>query len=164
MDQLWCVVVLSVVSVMIVSWRLSPVAAEAKWGDDWRRPSLNRSQPSLFEQVCFTLSTSLGGRGRDRHRQRRRNSDIYAHIHTHTYIHTHTHTQETPSLSCIPLPLHAHTPVYLLTVRCRLLIPGSLWPSEYDEFETVDVCMRFLKVIIQTDEQECVQECVLVHV
>lgn len=66
MDWLWCVAGLSVVSVMIVSWRLSPVAAEAKWGDDWRRPSLNRSRPSLSEQVCFTLSTSQGGRETER--------------------------------------------------------------------------------------------------
>lgn len=88
MDWLWCVAGLSAVSVMIVSWRLSPVAAEAEWGVDWRRPSLNRSRPSLSEQVCrFTLSTSQGGRGRNSH--------------------THTYTGNTPlflhtfiSLSC----------------------------------------------------------------
>lgn len=62
MDWLWCVAGLSVLSAMIVSWRLSPVAAEAKRGDDWRRPSLNRRRPSLSQQVCFTQSTSQGGR------------------------------------------------------------------------------------------------------
>lgn len=62
MDWLWCVAGLSVLSAMIVSWRLSPVAAEARRGDDWRRPSLNRRRPSLSQQVCFTLSTSRGGR------------------------------------------------------------------------------------------------------
>lgn len=55
MDRQWCVASLSV-SVMIVSWRLSPVAAQAKPGDHWRRPSLNRSRPSLSEQVCTTLT------------------------------------------------------------------------------------------------------------
>lgn len=52
MDWLRRVAGLSALSAMIVSWRLSPVAAEADWGDGWRRPSLNRRRPPLPQQVC----------------------------------------------------------------------------------------------------------------
>ena len=109
MDWLWCVAGLSVVSVMIVSWSLSPVAAEAKPGDGWRRPSLNRGRPSLSEQVCTT-------------RSRRTNSDWHRHAWrvlpppppssvTHHMMLTHTVT-----VSCTTAWIHRGSRVFVLHV------------------------------------------------
>lgn len=82
----------------------------------------------MSEQVCFTLSTSLGGRGRDR--QRRRNSDI------------HAHTQETPPSFHAYLSRCMHTSICLLAVSWKLLSPYPSCHSEYDDFETVHEIFR----------------------